>query len=217
MLKAYERGIQDFYGRDFLVSTDVLIPRPETEMMVDAVLGLAGVAILPGVRPEMAKLPRGMRILDVGTGSGCIAVTVKLELPSAEVSAVDVSEKALAVARKNAEKYGVEVEFIWSDLLEKVEGEFDVIMANLPYVDENWDWISDELENEPKLALFAGDGGCELIFRLIRQAVHRCKYLILEADPCQHERIVNYAREYGFVLQKIRGFVVVFARDEDKK
>ena len=78
---------QDFYGRDFIVTPDVLIPRPETEMMVDAVLNLVGKAYLPGVRPSRAKLPEDLTIVDVGTGSGCIAVTLKLELPKATVIA----------------------------------------------------------------------------------------------------------------------------------
>ena len=104
------RGLADFYGRNFIITPDVLIPRPETEMMVDAVLNLAGKAYLPGVKPSARVLPEKPRILDVGTGSGCVAVSLALELPEASVTACDVSEKALEVARENAENLGAEVE-----------------------------------------------------------------------------------------------------------
>lgn len=129
----------DFYGRDFIVTPDVLIPRPETEMMVDAVLSLVGKSILPGVKPNKPKLSQEIKILDVGTGSGCIAITLKKEIPKAQVSASDVSEKVLKIARKNAENLGAKVRFLRSDLLDDISGDFDVIVANLPYVDENWD------------------------------------------------------------------------------
>ena len=94
----------DFYGRDFIITPDVLIPRPETEQMVDMVLSLAGKPYLPGVKPDRAVLAEDLSILDIGTGSGCIAVTLKLELPKAKLVASDISDKALAVARENAER-----------------------------------------------------------------------------------------------------------------
>lgn len=89
----------DFYGRDYLVSPDVLIPRPETEMMVDTVLNLVGKPFLPGIKPSKAELPENLTIVDVGTGSGCIAVTLKLLLPQAKVVATDISDKALEIGR----------------------------------------------------------------------------------------------------------------------
>lgn len=233
--EAYERGSQDFYGRDFLVSRDVLIPRPETEQLVDIILGLFGKTKLPGVKPPEAKIAPGLsgdmpRILDVGTGSGCIAVTLKLELPEAEVFATDISETALKVAEKNAEKFGAKVEFFQGDLLSGLErnnrgkseissalqipDNFEVIVANLPYVDRDWEWLSKTesagLKYEPELALYAEDGGLELIFRLIREAKGRTKYLVLEADPCQHERIAEFAEKERFRLMEKRGFGLLF-------
>ena len=184
LLRAYKTGIQDFYGRDFLVTPDVLIPRPETEMLVDLVLDLAGKAYLPGVRANKPKIPENARILDVGTGSGCIAVTLALELTKTRVTAVDISEKALAVAMKNAEKWGVKVNFLQSDLLKAVKtSEFDVILANLPYVDRKWSWISPGLKYEPEVALFANQGGLELVFELLEQLVGRTCFVVLETDP----------------------------------
>ena len=200
----------DFYGREFVINGDVLIPRPETEMMVDMVLSLAGKPYLPGVKPGEAVLPENMTILDVGTGSGCVAVSLKLELPQATVVASDVSEKALAVARENATRLGVDVEFVQADLLDRIVAQPDIVVANLPYVDENWEWIDKEaLGKEPSLALYAKDGGLALIKRLIDQVAERgIRHLVLEADPCQHDRITKYAEEKGLTLRETRGFIL---------
>ena len=204
----------DFYGRDFLVSPDVLIPRPETEMMVDAVLNLVGKPYLPGVKASEAKLPQDLTILDVGTGSGCVAVTLKLKLPDAKVVASDISEKALRVAEDNATRLGADIELVQSDLLDEVELSPDLVVANLPYVDENWDWVDKEtLNKEPSLALYAKDGGLVLIKRLIDQIKeHEIQYLILEADPCQHARIMEYAKKKDFSPEEIRGYSLVLRR-----
>ena len=200
----------NFYGREFNVNPDVLIPRPETEMIVDAVLNLVGKPYLPGVRPSEARLPRDLTIVDVGTGSGCIAVTLKLELPEAIVVASDVSEKALVVAKENAERLGAEVEFVQADLLDDAIITPDLVVANLPYVDKNWDWIDKKaLSKEPSLALYAEDGGLAKIKRLIDQVTERgIKHLILEADPSQHQSIINYADKKGLTLGETRGFAL---------
>lgn len=202
----------DFYGRDFVVTPDVLIPRPETEMMVDAVLSLVGKPYLPGVKPSKPKLPQNCKILDVGTGSGCIAITLKCELPETTIVACDIPKKALAVAQKNAHRLKAEAEFIESDLMSSVDDDYDIVVANLPYVDENWDWIDKKaLSHEPAIALYAEDGGLALIKELISQASERkIPYLILEADPCQHERIIKYASKYNYSLFEVRGFSLVF-------
>ncbi|MBQ6321158.1 peptide chain release factor N(5)-glutamine methyltransferase [Candidatus Saccharibacteria bacterium] len=220
--KAYREGRVDFYGRGFLVSPDVLIPRPETEMAVDVVLELAGKAILAGVKAPERKLGLHPRILDVGTGSGCIALTLAAELPEAEVVAGDVSEAALKVARKNAQQLevGKRVRFVKSDLLDGVRGEFDVVVANLPYVDRSWEWLKEPesagLKYEPELALYAARGGLAVIFRLIEEIEVRskgepfCKWLVLEADPCQHGEVRSYAERHGFCYVETRGYQVVF-------
>ncbi len=200
----------DFYGRDFLINKNVLIPRPESEMIVDAVLNLAGKTYLPGVIPSAAEVGDKVKVLDVGTGSGCLAITLKLALPRARVVGCDISEKALAVARKNAEMLGAEVEFVYSDLLENVDFAPEIIVANLPYVDENWDWLDLEtLAKEPRLALFAEDGGLRVIFRLIEELPRSVKYLVLEADPCQHAEIIEFAKKRDLTLKEIRGFALV--------
>ena len=200
----------DFYGREFVINRDVLIPRPETEILIDMVLNLVGKPYLPGVRPGKARLPENLAILDVGTGSGCIAITLKLELPKATVMATDVSKKALVVASENAERLKAEVEFRQADLLDGIETQPDLVVANLPYVDESWDWIDKKaLSKEPSLALYAEDGGLKLIFKLIEQVAERgIRHLILEADPCQHERIKEYASKKGLTVNETRGFIL---------
>lgn len=214
--KAYQDGINDFYGRDFIVTPDVLIPRPETEQIIDAVLNLAGKPYLPGVKPSPKRLPDKSTILDVGTGSGCIAITIKKELPEATVYASDISKKALKIAQKNADKHGASINTIISHLLEKVNFTPDVIVANLPYVDQNWDWLDQEaLSYEPPIALYAKDHGLALIKQLIDQAsTKQINYLILEADPCQHDSIISYAQKAGFEHLKTRGFILTFCRHQ---
>lgn len=180
---AYLTGRKEFYGRTFKVTRDTLIPRPETEALIDAIKPL---------NPH--------KILDVGTGSGCIAITLALELPDSEVEAVDISENALQVARKNAESLEANVNFYRSDLLQNTT-KYDLIVANLPYVDREWDWLSPELEFEPETALYADDGGLELIKLLIEQAKDHLNaggHLVLEADLSQHQKISDFARDFSF-------------------
>ncbi len=210
--QAYKTGHQDFYGRDFMVTPDVLIPRPETEQIIDSVLNLAGKSYLPGVKPAPRKLPQNPTILDVGTGSGCIAITIKKELEEAKVYASDISEKAINIARKNAENHGTPISFIISHLLKNVNFTPNLIVANLPYVDENWDWLNkDSLSYEPEIALYAKDHGLKLIKELISESTSRqIPYLILEADPCQHQQIIDYAKKAGFKLIEARGFILCF-------
>lgn len=235
--KAYQTGTIDFYGQDFIVTPDVLIPRPETEQLIDEVLSLAGKSILPGVKPTENVLPDNPIIIDVGTGSGCIAITLKRLLPGATVYASDISENAIKIAQKNASRQNIPIHTIISNLLEfinsqagddpkgghqnacgsKILGEegrqdpprIDLIVANLPYVDKNWDWIDkDALSAEPSLALYADDGGLDLIKQLIDQsATLKIPRLILEADPCQHRRIIDYAQN-KYTLENTRGFIL---------
>lgn len=214
--KAYLEGHQDFYGRNFIVTPDVLIPRPETEQIIDSVLSLAGIPYLPGVRLSQRILPPNPVILDIGTGSGCIAITIKKEFPEAKVYASDISKEALKIAQKNAKNHDVPIVFIISHLLEKVNIKTlptpDLVVANLPYVDKNWDWIDRKsLDFEPKIALYAEDNGLKLIKQLISQARQlRIPRLILEADPCQHEKIIKYAKTAGYNHFETRGFILGF-------
>lgn len=201
----------NFYGHDFFVNKDVLTPRPETEVIIDEVLRLCGKPILPGLKPEKPAIsPKNLTILDVGTGSGCIAISLKKELPEADLYASDVSEKALEIAQKNAKNLSVHITTIISHLLEKVNVTPDIIVANLPYVDKDWWWLDKKsLESDPDIALYADDHGLKLIKGLIKQATS--KYLILEADPIEHQEIIDYAKPKYKLIRK-NGFVLVFIR-----
>ena len=154
----YIVGHQEFYGRDFIVNPSVLIPRPETEYIVETVLELR-----PG--PES-------RIIDVGTGSGCIGVTLALERPNAVVYAADISEAALKVARQNAAALGASVRFVCMDLLDAVAGTFDFVVSNPPYVRRgDFDRLQREVrEHEPHVALFSPEGETEIYRRLTKHA-----------------------------------------------
>jgi len=105
------------------------------------------------------------------------------------------------------------MKFAKSDLMDEIRGDFDIVVANLPYVDANWDWIDKQaLAKEPSIALYADDGGLALVKRLINQASERkVPYLILETDPCQHKRIIKYVGTRGYQLLENRGFVLVLA------
>lgn len=196
---AYILGYKEFYGRKFTVSPDVLIPRPETEAIIN-----------------LAKELKPRKILDVGTGSGCIAVTLKLEIPESDVSAVDISPKALTVAGQNAANLGAKIAFQESDLLSKVQSKYDLIVANLPYVDKNWDWLSPELAYEPDLALYAEDEGLYDIKRLVCQAeAHLTNrgVLILESDLSQHAKIQDFVdNNTNLTLVKTESLAQMFTK-----
>ena len=202
---------QDFYGRDFLITPDVLIPRPESEMLIDAILNLCGKPYLPGVQASTSKIADNLTILDVGTGSGCLAITLALELPESHISASDISLPALAVARKNSAHFHTDIHFYESDLLSSIDFTPDLIVANLPYVDASWPWLDlAALSTEPSIALYADNGGLALIYKLISQIQKNTKFLVLEADPSQHPAIINYAKTHHLHHYETRGFTLVF-------
>ena len=198
---AYILGSKEFYGREFVVTPDTLIPRPETEAIIDLVKELS------------LEKPK---ILDVGTGSGCIAITLKLELPESDVMAVDISEKALVVAEKNADNLHANLEFKKSDLLKNVDEKFDIIVANLPYVDKNWDWLSPELDFEPETALYSEDFGLKDIKNLILESNTKLAEqgkLILESDISQHEAIGSFVKNNtNMRLVKTSGLAQMFEK-----
>ena len=152
---AYIVGWREFYGRRFKVTPDVLVPRQETETIIDHVLAQA--------RPRT--------VLDVGTGSGCIAISLALEMPNAAVTAMDVSGPALEVARSNAESLGANVEFLQSDLFSGVAARtFDLVVCNPPYVAKGDELMPEVRDHEPHLALFADGDGLDVYRRLAGDA-----------------------------------------------
>jgi release factor glutamine methyltransferase len=169
----YITGHQEFWNADFLVTPAVLIPRPETEHLIEAVLALVRASHLSGENSGEGGAPT-LKLIDVGTGSGAIAISLARELPLAEMHAVDLSPEALQIARLNAKRLGAGVHFAQSDLLSSVarEESFDFVVSNPPYVAESEPEAVQEVvrRHEPPLALFAGDDGLDVIRRLIPQA-----------------------------------------------
>jgi release factor glutamine methyltransferase len=161
----YISGHQEFWGMDLIVTPAVLIPRPETEHVIETVLELQGKLEARIARP---------RIADVGTGSGCIALALAKELPNAEIHATDISAAALEVAKANAARHQLElrIRFRQTDLLEGLQPPFDYVVSNPPYVGESdEDQVQLEVRKfEPRNAVFSGPHGTEVIARLIPQA-----------------------------------------------
>ena len=193
---AYLLGEWEFYGRPFYVTPDVLVPRPETELLVEAVA--AG-----------ARARRAACLADIGAGSGSIAVTLALEAPDARVFAVDLSPRALAVARRNAERHGVadRIILLEGDLLAPLRAAgaapLDAIVANLPYIaEEEYPTLMPEVrEYEPPLALRAGEGGLALVFRLIREAPPLLAddgLLAMELGAGQAQRVLDALARAGW-------------------
>jgi release factor glutamine methyltransferase len=153
----YIRGMCHFYGRELSVDERVLIPRPETELLVEQAL---------------LRLAPGSRVLDVGTGSGCIAVSLALERADLRVSAVDASVAALAVAKRNRDALGARVALAASDVLSAVRGAFDLVVSNPPYIPAaDVETLAPEVrDHEPRRALTPGPRGTEVIERLLAEA-----------------------------------------------
>jgi release factor glutamine methyltransferase len=182
---AYLVGHKGFRHLDLQVDPRVLVPRPETEHLVEALL----------------DLPRGARVHDVGTGSGAIALALKDERPDLVVSASDVSAEALAVARANAVRLGLDVAFAQADLLEGVDGRLDAIAANPPYVTEGDKrrMAPDVVAHEPHGALFAGADGLSIIRPLLTQAAAtRARVLALEVGAGQAPTVRALVAAAGF-------------------
>lgn len=169
---AYLVGYREFYGREFAVSPAVLIPRPETELLVDMALAQKVGAGATAKGAALSATPHAPKILDLGTGSGCIAITLALELPSAQVSAVDASVSALCMARKNAAQLGASLRLLQSDWFDGLAGEcFDLIVTNPPYVAEADPHLAaGDLRHEPHLALASGADGLDAIRRIVTAA-----------------------------------------------
>jgi len=189
-------GHREFWGLDFEVTRDVLTPRPETELIVQAALN------------DARRSEPGL-VVDVGTGSGCLAIALALEFPKAQLIATDLSLKALAVARRNALRHGVNqrIAFYFTDLLPPVP-QIDLIVSNPPYVSRR-DAVSLSPEvrhHEPGLALFAGGDGLDVYRRLLPEARYEIAAegrLILEVGIDQASRVSELAAKAGWELERI--------------
>lgn len=193
---AYILGFREFYGRDYKVDRSVLVPRHETETVVETAM------------KTCKSFDGPVRVLDIGTGSGCIAVTLALELDNVEVTAVDISAEAIATAKENAKTLGAKVEFIESDLFHELplEEKFDVIVSNPPYI-ATTDEIAQEIRDwEPDPALWGGSDGLQFYHRIAIAARHYLTpkgRLVFEIGDEMSGAVKWTCEEEGWVLEEV--------------
>ena len=198
----YLLGKTSFYGLDFEVNTNVLIPRPETEELVDWIIK----------SNQVDQNSKGLKILDIGTGSGCIAISLANYIPNAKVFAIDVSESALDTAKKNAESNKVEVTFTNKNILETVdlEQQYDIIVSNPPYVRnlEKEEIKKNVLNNEPHLALFVEDNDALIFYRKIAELAQKNLsekgQLFFEINQYLGQEMINLLEEINFKNVELR-------------
>ncbi len=209
---AYIRGKTEFYGRDFIINPDVLEPRPETETMLELLLKLA--------KSSKLKAESYFSVVDVGTGSGAIAVTAKLELPKSQVIAIDIDPKCLTVAKKNAQKHAVDIKFLKGDLLQPLPSTVYripyTLLANLPYVPDSFT-LNDAAMNEPMGAIFGGADGLDTyrgLFDQIDALTQKPQLVFTESLPAQHHGLATIARNAGYHLHEKADFIQAFGKDD---
>lgn len=201
----YLTGEQEFYGLDFEISPAVLIPRPETELLVENALNW------------LKNHPLARRAVDIGSGSGAIAVSLLKNCPDLQISAIDISTEALKIAQINAQKHQVDdrIRFHHASLLSNFEGEIDLLCANLPYIPTDKLKQVNSLPWEPPLALDGGESGLDLIAELLTQApakMARPALILLETEDSLGAETVNLAKR-AFPKEEIKLCKDIFDRD----
>jgi release factor glutamine methyltransferase len=198
---AYLRGRTEFYGREFVINQHVLEPRPESETMIDL----------------LKHLPAPLStIVDVGTGSGALAITAKRELLTPKIYGIDIDQKCLQVAKQNAKNLDADITFVHGNLLEPLNGlmldQPIALLCNLPYVPDNFQ-INTAALHEPRLAIFGGPDGLDLYRTLFGQIKGRTilpRYILAESMPPQHEALTSIAKEHGYCQTNEDDFIQLF-------
>lgn len=208
----YILNTKNFYGRDFYIDERALIPRWDTEILIEAI-------------KDLSKSKEKIEILEIGAGSGAISITLGLEIEAANVTGIDISEEALEVCNINKEKYKVDnVVFFKSDLFERVKSKYDIIVSNPPYIPKgDLDNLQIEVKKEPKLALDGGLDGLDFYRKIARYSLNFLKnngLLVFEIGYDQYESVFNILRENNFEdinykldLQKYKR--VIYGRKEE--
>jgi len=225
---AYILGQKEFYGRDFIVNKNVLIPRPETEQIIDT------------VKEIVKKGHKINKVVDIGTGSGIIAITLALEFPDIKIIATEKYCKVRAIAQKNRKKFQLSASRVnilaanlfkvyisiahrnnWLGISRRKKYYYrllqcDAIVANLPYVDKKWNWLDKKtLRFEPRTALFARDRGLKLVKKLIKQAPDYLRdsgFLILELDTAQMDEVKSFASKHDFTIYDEKPFTLTLQK-----
>lgn len=182
---AYIRGRTEFYGREFVINKHVLEPRPESETIIDI----------------LKRLPEPAHVIDVGTGSGALAITAKLELPQTAVMALDIDPKCLEIARQNCRQHKVNIKVIQNDLLRGLRIQNDTILiCNLPYVPDKFT-LNQAAMNEPKVAIFGGKDGLDhyrTLFEQVSDSKVKPTHVLTESLPFQHAELTTIARQHNY-------------------
>lgn len=203
---AYIRNTQEFYGRHFYVDSHVLIPRPESESIINLLLELK------------TSTQKHNVILDIGTGSGILAITTKLELPTTTVIATDINPEALKVASDNAHRYTADITLIEADLLNiRSSFRFDIILANLPYVPDGL-ITSNEITYEPQSALFSGIDGLshyQSLWKQVNSQKNKPLAILTESLEQQHSDLIKFASDAGYRLEKTEGLAQLFVLESN--
>ncbi len=203
---AYIVGHKEFYGRLFKVTPATLVPRPESETIIDLLKKYV-------TNEQFLNYRTPLKLVDVGTGSGCLGVTAKLEIPNLEVTLTDIDRYTLNVASENATHLKAAVHCVKSNLLDKYHETADFILANLPYVDSNWQ-VSKETKYEPSSSLFSTDQGLGLTLKLLRSArnhISKNGIIIIETDLRQHDTLISKAAQLGYTHLETSGLISVFS------
>lgn len=194
---AYILGSAEFYGRTFVVNEHVLVPRPESEAII-----------------ELARQQQAAdTVVDVGTGSGALAVTLALESIADDIIAIDIDPECIAVARENAQRLGADITYVQSNLLNELKSagteQTTGFVANLPYVPDGYP-INDAARHEPALALFSGDDGLDHYRKLFMQLPPAATWVITESLESQHNELKKIAEQTGYRLLSHEGLAQVF-------
>lgn len=195
---AYIRGFTEFYGRQFKVNRHVLEPRPESETMIDLLLGL--------------DLPANPAIADVGAGSGALGITAALEVQDSRVDLYDISSGALAVAKHNTHLHELHLHVRKMNLISRPLRPYDALLCNLPYVPDTWQ-INQAAMAEPRIAIFGGPDGLDLyrkLFRQLERFTWQPRFVLTEALPPHHEALAAIAAGHGFGLHSSQDFIQIF-------
>ncbi len=198
---AYIRGKSEFYGREFIINEHTLEPRPETETMIELL--------------QTIDLNNIHTIIDIGTGSGAIAITAKLMFPELEVFGTDIDEKCIQTAKANAKKHNASIDFRQGNLLEPFSSEFAnnwLIVANLPYVPDSHT-INQAAMFEPKHAIFGGSDGLDIYRKMFEQIDglgNKPTYILTESLPFQHQELATIAELSGYSQHGSDDFIQLF-------
>jgi release factor glutamine methyltransferase len=227
---AYIRGHSEFYGREFIVSRDVLVPRPESEALIDLLLHFVAtepeLALRytsssdeagppPADRPKKrltSKAQFGLTLADVGTGSGALGITAALELPKLTVELLEIDPKALKIAKANVINHTTGILVKQTDLLTASSNDYDILICNLPYVPDAYQ-INEAAGYEPYLALFGGPDGLNVyrtLFQQVSKLQKRPLLILTESLPAQHDNLVALAAEIGYEQRAEHDFAQAF-------